>query len=238
MINKIAKLSAIIVLITVFVILLTSIIIFQTPIFKIFNFNNSDKLTVSTVFNSVLTPIVSLISVILLYITLLKQNESINDQKQGRNVELILMMFNQLVLEYSNYEVEDYHRGNIKIFKGSDAFIRTIFLINKDSEMFINSERFSKISGIISSYILVQDLLYSLNIDSESKHAINYKMANFYEVNLRTPLIIYATLLKNEVRDDIVMFIRDVISFEKGRGSEFDPNTFVIDPKYSNIQDF
>src|SRR5690606_41500218 len=64
----------------------------------------SSDLKISTTINALSTPIISLISVILLYITLSKQIESNYFQKKSKNLDLVLVMYNQLQVEYRSEE--------------------------------------------------------------------------------------------------------------------------------------
>jgi len=97
------KVALIVGLISVVVISLFSVVAFLPSYSEVFNFTDKDKGSISAVINNIATPCISLVSIILLFITLNKQEESIVDQRKSKNLDLILTSFNNLEAEFNSF---------------------------------------------------------------------------------------------------------------------------------------
>lgn len=224
------KVALLVMLISVFVISLFAIIAFLPSFSEVFNFTDKDKGSVSTVINNIATPCISLVSVILLFITLNKQEESIIDQRKSKNLDLILTSYNNLETEYhsfthvkrgtkmTNGQRVDYEQT----FHGFDALQAPITLVSKDPKRFGMYYTSDKYVGLVVTFEFVYNLILTMDLDLAVKSGLIYKIDTFYQTKLKVLFLQLAYAIKDNVDINSKKIVDFVTNQERRNNPDFD----------------
>lgn len=232
--NKIISISTRIAFLCLIGVLLLSIMVFQDAFFSVFDFTTIQKVNISTTINSLATPVISLISVILLFITLNKQIESNYFQVKSKNLDLILAMYNQLQKEYENftYTKRGTRNSNGKLssfeneFKGYDALVENLPTFRIAPEKFGPSYQSDKIIKLVDSFNLVDDLIESMILEENVRYIFNQNMNSFYKVNFRPVFLSLAFLIRNNSNSYSKELISFVTKNERKTNPDFNIDSF------------
>lgn len=228
------KVALIVVLISILVISLFSIIAFQPSFSELFNFTDKDKGSVSTVINNIATPCISLVSIILLFITLNKQQESIVDQRKSKNLDLILTSFNNLENEYNSFQYitrrtkvskgvsVDYER----IYNGFDALEASIRFVQNDPKKFGNNYTSDKYVSLIVGYTFINDLVETLELDNNITSSLIYKLDSFYEARFKVLLLQLSYHIKDNNDINSKSIVKFTLDQERKYRPDFDLNNY------------
>ncbi|WP_074588244.1 hypothetical protein [Pedobacter antarcticus] len=189
---------------------------------------------ISTTVNALATPVISLISVVLLYLTLSKQIESNYFQKKAKNLDLILVMYNQLQVEYGNFTYNKKgQRAQVGVtthyedrFHGFDALFENLQSIRKKPEKFGPSYQSDKIVGLIHTFDLVQKLILNMDLEKDAQNELGAKMKNFYQTSFRPTFLDIAFHVRNNTNINSKILIDFVTNQEQKENPAFDINTF------------
>lgn len=182
-------------IITVAMVAVLPAIIFSPSICDFYNFSSDDKANIGTVISSILSPTITLVSVVLLYITLNEQIKNNKSQQFKNDFEIIALEYNQFDREFSNLvysrtlnESEVQNAGKKEIIKnGSEAFEYICTLISLKPENFNIGSGSGKILSILNSFKLTYQLIQkSQNIDT--KQLFEERLRYFYELKMRDSL--------------------------------------------------
>ena len=232
--NKIStKLILILSLSIILIVLILPIIIFSPSHSDVYNFNSNDKVNISSIVNSIASPVITLVSVILLYITLQEQIKTNKSQQYKNDFEIIALQYNQLEIEFANLNF-DYSVTKTKgsqsttteiSKKGYDAFSKICTMYKNNIVKFHQSYGADKIRSIILSFKLSDDLIRNFKF-SNTQQLYNEKLKYFYEFKMRDALrqLCFA-LNKMENKKNATYILDFFIESEK---KYFDPN-FNID---------
>jgi|GEM_PF-5182543 len=228
--NKLFKQLLIAVLTCVLIVLFISYAIFKPSFIDVFDFSTEDKSRVSSVINNLFTPVISLVSVILLYITLNKQIQSITDQRLSKNLDLILTLITNLDNEYlalTYNKKGTKSKGNVsteysEFYHGYDALTNYINIVKANPEKFGGRYFSEKVISIIYSFGLLIDTFNKIDIDDNIKTSLTIKIDNFYLMKLRYPLIQYAYFIKNNTDNHSIILLEYVLDRERRINDEFD----------------
>ena len=224
----------IILLICLFTVLVLSFFIFKESYWTIFDFTTDNKVKISTTVNALATPVISLISVILLYLTLSKQIESNYFQKKAKNLDLILVMYNQLQVEYGNFTtIKNGQRVQEGVtthyedrFYGFDALYKDLLSIKKRPEKFGPSYQSDKIVGLIHTFDLIEKLILNMDLEKDAQNGLGAKMKSFYQTSFRPIFLDIAFHIRNNTNINSKILIDFVTGQEQKENPAFDINTF------------
>lgn len=217
------KVAIIVVLISVLVISLFSIIAFQPSFSELFNFTDKDKASVSTVINNIATPCISLISIILLFITLNKQQESIVDQRKSKNLDLILTSINNMEAEYSSISyLKNIGNGNHQELFGFDAIMHSVKLISSDPIRFGKSYKSDQFRSFTIAFDFVNDLILTLELDELVKEKLIKRVDLYYETKVKVLFLELAFVIKDFEDINSKTIVNFVINQEKKNNNKFD----------------
>lgn len=170
-----------------------SVFIFNLPaIFKSYDLSNSSSIGDSI--GGINTPIIGIISSILLYLALSKQTESYIDQKLKNESDLILSLFNQLDLELNSLYFKFKNNNDDVKFNGLEALdeFATRFgiswNINHFREKFSSFKSFypsGQIIYLIDTINLIDERINSSTLSPEIKNLFKQKLISFYDSKLR-----------------------------------------------------
>lgn len=203
-------------------------------IWESFNLSTTESANIGVTFSGITAPILTLLSIALLYLALRKQTESNDNQRLKNDADLIFLLYNQLETEYREtttrqYQPNDFHRRNNdktpEIFYGFDAFIKLCDIFQGDfAKDFAKKNESSKILFIIQSYKALEELISISTISQPLKSIIENKTYNFYISRIRDPLANLSFYIKEN--DDLES--KEVVDFfsriEKKRNPNFDMN--------------
>ncbi|WP_345232958.1 hypothetical protein [Olivibacter ginsenosidimutans] len=232
--NSIFFKSAIISLICVFAALILSIFVFKEAYYAHFDFTDDDKVKISTTINALSTPIISLISVILLYITLSKQIESNYFQKKSKNLDLVLVMYNQLQVEYENFSYTKKGTSTTRgvttsyenHFKGADALRENLASFRIKPEKFGPSYQSDKIIRLVHSFTFLENIITTMDLEEESRNLLNRNMESFYKTSFRPVFLSLAYLLRSNTNSYSKELIDFVTSQERKQKQDFDIKSY------------
>ena len=234
---KFFKQSAIVIIICVVSVLFVAYFVFKPAPFDVFDFSIREKTNISSVINNLFTPVLSLVSVILLYITLNKQNESISDQRMSKNLDLVLSMVSNLENEYRSFSYlrkgTRYEGGEKKPyseqFYGYDAMVEILPRIKTKPQKFGFHYFSDKLLSLIDSYKVLNESFRKLNIDPEIKQSLSNKLDSFYTLKLRYVFLQIAFYIKDCDDKHSMTFLGFVYEQEKIIDKRFDLR------KYNNV---
>ncbi|MDF2856854.1 MAG: hypothetical protein K0Q87_2705 [Neobacillus sp.] len=224
------KVALLVVLISVFVISMFSIIAFLPSFSEVFNFTDKNKGSISTVINNIATPCISLVSIILLFITLNKQEESILDQRKSKNLDLILTSFNNLETEYNSFthvkrgtkmrngERIDYEQ----VFHGFDALEAPITSVTNNPKKFGMYYTSDKYISIIATFEFVNDLILTLDLDPDIKSGLIYKIDTFYQSKLKVLFLQLSYVIKDNTDINSKKIVTFITNQERKNYPDFD----------------
>jgi len=226
--------SALISLICVFAVLILSIFIFKEAYYVHFDFSDDDKVKISTTINALATPVISLISVILLYITLSKQIQSNYFQKKAKNLDLILVMYNQLQVEYENFSYRKKGQSTTKgvttsyerQFNGADALRENLARFRITPEKFGPSYQSDKIIRLVHTFALVENLIITMDLEENARNLLTQNIESFYRTSLRPVFLSLAYLIRSNSNSYSVALINFVTEQERKCTPDFDITSF------------
>lgn len=224
--------SVLITLACFLLVIIFSFFVFNQSFSPLFDYTIENKVKISTTVNSLATPIISLISVILLYITLSKQIESNYFQKKSKNLDLILVMYNQLQIEYENLSYTKKGTSTSKgittsyenHFKGADALQENLKSFRIKPEKFGPSYQSDKIIRLINTFTLVENLIYSMDLEVEARKLLIQNINSLYKTNFKPVLLSLAFLIQKNSN----FYSKELIEFVTIQERKVIPN-FTID---------
>lgn len=213
----------------ILIVLILPVILFLPSYTDFYNFNSGDKVNIASIINSIASPVITLVSVILLYITLQEQIKNNRSQQYKNDFEIIALQYNQLEIEFANLNF-DYSITKTKGLqsttteiskKGYDAFSKICTMYKNNIKQFHQSYGADKIRSIILSFKLTDDLIRSFKF-SNTQQLYDEKLKYFYEFKIRDALkqLCYA-LNKLENKTNATYILDFYIESEK---RYFDPN--------------
>ncbi|WP_282055678.1 hypothetical protein [Maribacter luteus] len=147
-------------------------------------------------------PVLGIISIVLLYVTLNRQIDSINDQKLKNESDIIFMLLNQLESEYNqiymsgttNNEPHRYY-GHEALTKYSNSVFKHYSQKDKKWSSYYISD---SILLVIRSLKLVERRIELSNLDVELKSMFTDKLQTFYQMKLKDSLYKLSDLFSRE----------------------------------------
>jgi uncharacterized membrane protein len=189
-----------------------SVLIFTRPaIFNIFDLSNSGN--IGDAIGGITAPVLGLISIILLYITLNRQIESIKDQKIKNESDMIFLLINQFDAEYNSFFL--YVTSN-KIREKIVGFEALTYLCNcidsmaqKTDNKTIGKYYFTnQIICIIRSYKLIEQRIELSTLSADIKQVFSKKLQIIYESKLKDQMKNFVSVVNS------VDFLKDEVSME------------------------
>lgn len=237
--NKLFKQLLIAVSSCVLIVLFISYVIFKPSFIDVFDFSIEDKSRVSSVINNLFTPVISLVSVILLYITLNKQIQSITDQRLSKNLDLVLSLITNLDNEYlaltynkKGTKTRGEQRSDFsEFYYGYDALTNFLPIVRGFPIKFGHQYFSEKVISIIYSYNVLIETFNRIKLDDEIKKSLSIKIDNFYLIRLRFPFLLYAFNIKNNTDKHSLIFLEFVNKHEKAIRKDFDLNNYDTEGK-------
>lgn len=161
-----------------------------------FDFSSNSVANIGTTISGLTTPILTVFTAFLLYLTLNKQTEANNDQKLKNDVDIIFLLYNQLDAEYNQltYTVNGTRTtGQLKeryrdVHVGYDALFEFSSHMRVSADTFSVNKNTDKIKSILNSYLLIQKMLTTISLDKEFKLILTEKIESFYTIKLRDSL--------------------------------------------------
>lgn len=173
-------------------------LVLKPYVYESFNLATPESANIGVTISGITAPILTILSVALLYLALRKQTESNENQRLKNDADLVFLLYNQLEAEYRETSTRQYkqHKFNSRdndssaeIFYGFDAFIKICNIFNDTSaERFASTNEASKILFIIQSYNVLDELISISQIENNLKHIIKRKVNYFYISRMRDPL--------------------------------------------------
>lgn len=222
--------SSIIALICFLLVFILSLLVFNESFHPVLDYNDDVKVKISTTINALTTPVISLISVILLYITLSKQIESNYFQKKAKNLDLILVMYNQLQVDYDHFSYTK--RGNKgplpyeNKFNGFDALYENLASFRKEPEKFGPSYQSDKIIRLVHTFTLTESLIQTMDLEKEAKNLLNQNIESFYKTSFKPVFLSLAYLIRNNTNAYSLEMINFVTNQERKDTPDFDIKNF------------
>lgn len=209
--------SSLIVCACFLLVIILSFFVFNESFYPLFDYTEDDKVKISTTINALATPVISLISVVLLYITLTKQIESNYFQKKAKNLDLILVMYNQLQVEYENFSYTISGKSTTngvttqyeKHYKGADALRENLPTFRIKPEKFGPSYQSDKIIRLVHTFTLIENLIRTMDLEKEAKTLLNQNIESFYKTGFRPTFLSLAFL----IRDNTNSYSKELIDF-------------------------
>lgn len=226
--------STLLALACLFLVFILSFLVFKESSFSLFDYTNDDKVKISSTINSLATPIISFISVILLYATLSKQIESNYFQKKSKNLDLILVMYNQFQVEFENFSYTkkgQTSRNGVTTsyeshFKGADALRENLPTFRISPEKFGPSYQSDKIIRLVHSYILLENLIITMDLEDNAKNLLKQNVESFYKTSLRPTFLSLAYLIKDNTNAYSSELVSFVTTQERKHQPSFNIQTF------------
>jgi len=148
-------------------------------------------------------PVLGIISIVLLYFTLNRQIDSINDQRLKNESDIIFMLLNQLDSEYNQIYMRGTRENEPEMYYGHEALARYAKLVfkgysgrNKKWSSYYISDN---IIMVIRSYKLVQRRIELSNLDDNLKSMFQDRLRSFYELKLKDSLGKLSDLFSREI---------------------------------------
>ncbi|WP_231489894.1 hypothetical protein [Pedobacter sp. Leaf170] len=180
----------------VFIITLLLIVLFSLPSFRTeFNLNSDSIVKIATIIAGISSPVVGIISGYLIYITLNRQTESNNDQREKNDTDIIFLMFNQMEVEYNNFRltINPFGQTPEKNYYGYEALTRYANMYRKTNlvelyEQFAKDTKSDSIIYLTASYDLIFIKIKESSIPDKNKAFLFKKMYFFFLLKLEPPL--------------------------------------------------
>tara|TARA_R110000823_G_scaffold196975_1_gene328233 strand:- start:1973 stop:2551 length:579 start_codon:yes stop_codon:yes gene_type:complete len=166
------------------------------------NLDLSNTSSIGDTIGGITAPILGIISIVLLYITLNRQIDSINDQKLKNESDIIFMLLNQLENEYNQIYMSGTTNKEPQRFYGHEAltkYTNSVFkhYTAKDkkwSTYYISDS----ILLVIRSFKLVQRRIELSNLDKNLKSMFSDKLQTFFQMKLRDSIYKLSDLFSRE----------------------------------------
>jgi hypothetical protein len=144
----------------------------------------------------VTTPIIGIITIVLLYITLSKQLASYNEQRIKNECDIVLLLINQLDHEIESFYVKQTQAGKEIKRTGIEAlndFCRE-YRYENNIEQFKGNSTFKlwyeagQIALLITTFQLIERRIISSPVKDKLSEIFNSKMQAYYKYKLKIPL--------------------------------------------------
>lgn len=201
-----------------------------------FNLATDESSNIGNTIGGITAPILTLLSVALLYLTLKRQTESNDNQRFKNDTDLVFILYNQLESAYREITCASttttnssrHPEGKTTITRekqthyGFDAFQRlcSIFKDNFAKE-FSTKHEASKIMFIIQSYRTLDELIAISQINEELKGIIERKTYNFYISRMRDPLANLCFHIRDNQDEESKEAVEFFVRMEQRRHADF-----------------
>lgn len=176
------------------------VLLFTSPaLWERLNLTNTSS--IGDTIGGITAPLLGIVSAILLYLTLNRQIESINDQKLKNESDIIFMLINQLDTEYnqiyttiSEKDVKYKIYGHEALTQYSDSVFK--FYNNQDKRKFSDYYIADHVLLVIRSFKLIEQRIEMSNLSLELKKTFSDKLQTFYLCKLNESLFKLTQLFK------------------------------------------
>lgn len=231
---KIANISILSISLLLLVSISAAILNLPAPM-KFLDFSDSGNL--GSAIAGLCTPVIGILSTVLLYRTLTKQTQSNIDQRVKNESDVIFMLINQLDQELERFYTKiSKTTANIKIestetgIQGLMHFSRFYkFNLNKEwldeNEMTFKSFYEShQVILLIDSFMLIEKRISISEISSEMRDLFNEKLESYYQCRFRLPLKYLSQGFENygQNQQDYPKKVLAFIASQKNKGEIFD----------------
>lgn len=188
------------------------VIVFTRPaISEFYDLSNSGN--IGDAIGGITSPVIGLISIILLYITLNKQIESIKDQKIKNESDMIFLLINQFEVEYNSFFLNKTERGVKEKMTGFEALTYLCECIGSvalrsDNKTIGRYYFTNQIICIIRSYKLIEERIELSTLTQEIKQVFSKKLQIIYESKLKDQMKNFVSVVNS------VDFLKDEVSME------------------------
>lgn len=212
------KLNSILIIVLVAILLcFFCVIILTRPAISEF-YDLSSSGNVGDTIGGITSPIIGLISIILLYITLNRQIESIKDQKIKNESDIIFLLINQFEVEYNSFFL---YKTVLGVREKMTGFEGLTYLCDCIGSMASSSDNkkigqyyyTNQIICIIRSYKLIEERIELAAISAELKQVFLKKLQINYDSKLKDQLTNFIRIVNstNFLKDEMSTEIEDFI---------------------------
>lgn len=183
-------------------------------------FNLTTKGNIGSSIGGITAPVIGIITSILLYLTLTRQNDSNEEQRAKNETDFIFMLFNQLNIDINNFFYSRYVNKVEKVDFGLLGLINfgryLEFEFPETNTENIPFERLypsGQILLIIKSYQLIENRINNAVLSKDNKETLILKLKLVYDCILKKPLnSVNRSYNKNELlRDDVLIKIHEFV---------------------------
>lgn len=183
-----------------------------TPLFDL------SKTGIGDTIGGITSPILGLITTILLYLTLNKQIQSMEHQELKSEIDVIFLLLNQLENEYNMFLYNE-NEGGIKTklygYEGLMGLVENKynFHIIHDPRKFFEYNWSKQIILLVRSYLLIKERVEMSTLKTDIKLMFNRRIHTFYECKLQKPLETFEMIfdkypdLRDEYSDEVLRLV-------------------------------